>query len=75
MKDAGYDRNLDLPGSLWLSKGSENTEAIYWRRIQSGRAGGFGSELRGSENYEIRDYAKSGNQQGATRFRLRQSLC
>ena len=50
MKDAGYDRNLDLPGSLWLSKGSENTEAIYWRRIQSGRAGGFGSELRGSEN-------------------------
>ena len=36
-----------------MSKSDENTEVIYRRRIQSGDAGGFGSELRGSENYEI----------------------
>ena len=65
------DVNLDSPGNLGVSKADENTEAIYQRRIQSGCAGGFGSELRGSENYEIRDYAKNRNQQGTTRLRLR----
>ena len=66
---------LDLPGSFGLSKADENTEVIYRRRIQSVCAGGFGSELRGSENYEIRDYAKNRNQQGTTRLRLRQFPC
>ena len=36
-----------------MSKADENTEAICQRRIQSVCADGFGSELRGSENYEI----------------------
>ena len=66
---------MDLSWNLGVSKADANTEVIYRRRIQSGDAGGFGSELRGSENYEIRDYAKNRNQQGATRLRLRQSPC
>ena len=40
-----------------MSKADENTEVIYRRRIQRVCAGGFGSELRGSENYEIRGHA------------------
>ena len=66
---------MDLSRCPGLSKSDENTEVIYRRRIQSVYAGGFGSELRGSENYEIRDYAKNRNQQGTTRLRLRQSPC
>ena len=66
---------MDLSRCPGLSKSDENTEVIYRRRIQSVYAGGFGSELRGGENYEIRDYAKNRNQQGTTRLRLRQSPC